>query len=92
MRLRDLSPVTHVRANMPSFLLIHGNADTLVPFEQSTRFCASIQQAGGQCELLEVKGAGHGIRRWEASKDATRYKQYMVDWLRNHMRQPIISS
>jgi acetyl esterase len=84
-RLRDLSPVTHVSATMPPFLLIHGTADTLVPFEQSTKFCNTIHQAGGQCDLLEVKGAEHGIRRWEGSKDSTRYKQYMVDWLTSHI-------
>ncbi|HUS06853.1 MAG TPA: alpha/beta hydrolase [Bryobacteraceae bacterium] len=88
MRLRQLSPVTHVRRDMPPFLLIHGTADRLVPFEQSAKFCADIRKAGGQCDLLPVNGAVHGIRRWEASKDFTMYKQYMVDWLAKQLAEP----
>ncbi len=78
--LRRLSPLYNVRPDMPPFLLIHGTADTLVPFEQSTRMCEQMHQAGAACELYPVKGGEHGVRWWE-SDHLTAYKQVMIRWL-----------
>jgi alpha-L-fucosidase 2 len=82
--LRQLSPINHVRAGMPAFLLIHGTADPLVPFEQSRTMCKAIRNAGGTCDLLAVKGGGHGLRGWEAA-GLTSYKHLMIDWLQKHL-------
>ena len=84
MRLRDLSPVRHVRSGMPPFLLIHGTADALVPFEQSRNMCREIRKVGGPCDLLAVKGGGHGLRWWE-SAGLTSYKGLMLEWLRKRI-------
>ena len=84
MRLCDLSPVRHVRSGMPPFLLIHGTADALVPFEQSRNMCREIRKVGGACDLLAVKGGGHGLRWWE-SAGLTSYKRLMLEWLRKHI-------
>lgn len=81
--LKQFSPIEHVRKDMPPFLLIHGTADTLVPFEQSKEMCARIKAAGASCELYPVAGAGHGVRWWESNGAAARpYKHEMVRWLR----------
>ena len=82
--LRNLSPINFVSAGMPPFFLIHGTADTLVPFEQSERMCTRIREAGGSCELFPVKGGGHGIRWWE-SDHRTAYKQHMIHWLEKEL-------
>jgi len=84
MRLRDLSPIRHVRRGIAPFLLIHGTADALVPFEQSRNMCREIRKAGGECDLLAVKGGGHGLRWWE-SAGLTSYKRLMIDWLRKRI-------
>jgi acetyl esterase len=83
-RLRQLSPINHVHSGMPPFLLIHGTADPLVPFEQSRNMCKAIRNAGGTCDLLAVKGGGHGLRRWEFA-GLTSYKRLMIDWLQKHL-------
>src|SRR5262249_20985417 len=83
-RMRDLSPLRHVGPGMPPFLLIHGTADTMVPFEQSRTMCQAVRQAGGECDLLAVKGGGHGLRRWEAA-GLTSYKRLMVEWLKKRV-------
>jgi acetyl esterase len=80
-RLQELSPLRHVRSGMPPFLLIHGTADALVPFEQSQNMCRAIRGVGGECDLIAVKGGGHGIRWWESS-GLTSYKRLMTGWLR----------
>ncbi len=82
--LREISPVYWVRPDSPPFLLIHGTADTLVPFEQSREMCAKVHEAGGVCELYAVPGGGHGIRWWEADR-LTAYKQHMIEWLKREL-------
>ena len=57
---RALSPIHHVRADQPPVLIHHGDADTLVPIEQSRRFRDAARAAGGRVELVEVRGGGHG--------------------------------
>lgn len=79
--LERLSPIYNVRADMPPFLLIHGTADTLVPFEQSERMCKKMSEAGASCELYPVPGGGHGIRWWDHNRELTAYKKVMVAWL-----------
>jgi acetyl esterase/lipase len=53
------SPVTHVRAGAPPFLLQHGTDDTWVPVAQSVRLADALQAAGGSVELEVVPGADH---------------------------------
>ncbi len=88
--LQRLSPLYNVRRDMPPFLLIHGTADSLVPFEQSERMCQRMREAGASCDLYPVKGGGHGIRWWEQSGSLTAYKKTMVDWLGRLFREPIL--
>jgi arylsulfatase A-like enzyme/acetyl esterase/lipase len=56
----DASPITHVSADDPPFLILHGDRDTLVPLEQSNRLQTALEQAGVAVQLLVVPGAGHG--------------------------------
>ncbi|MBV8571471.1 MAG: alpha/beta hydrolase [Acidobacteriaceae bacterium] len=80
--LSGLSPIDNVRPDMPPFLLIHGTADPLVPFEQSTAMCSRMRQAGASCQIYPVQGAGHGIRWWETNSDIrTAYKEKLIQWL-----------
>jgi alpha-L-fucosidase 2 len=84
--LAQLSPIDNVRSSMPPFLFIHGTADALVPFEQSSEMCDRMRKAGASCEIYPVEGAGHGIRWWESyPKLARGYKQKMVQWLREEL-------
>ena len=66
-RLAQLSPIGRVRGGMPPFLMIHGTADQLVPFEQSRAMCSKMQSVGASCDLFRVPGGGHGLRRWESN-------------------------
>jgi alpha-L-fucosidase 2 len=85
--LSQLSPIDNVRHDMPPFLLIHGTADGLVPFRQSSEMCERMKKAGASCELYPVAGAGHGIWLWESAPQlASAYKHKMIAWLRQQLR------
>ncbi len=65
------SPVTHVRAGVPPFLLLHGRADRFVPCVQSERLAAALTDAGADVELHTYDGADHmWLGAPEAAEDA----------------------
>ncbi len=54
------SPVSHASASAPATLLISGDADTVVPLDQSVRLRDVLVAAGAPDVVLEVvPGAGH---------------------------------
>jgi acetyl esterase/lipase len=56
----QLSPINLVRAGLPPTLILHGDPDPYVPFEQSVRLKEALDRAGVPCQLLRVPGGGHG--------------------------------
>lgn len=57
---RQISPVYHVTRDDPPTLIIHGDADTLVPLQQSQLMIAKLKETGIPAELVVKPGAGHG--------------------------------
>lgn len=58
-RARQLSPARLVTGPAIPFLLIHGDADPLVPLQQSEKMVEVLKSAGGSAELIVKKGGGH---------------------------------
>lgn len=56
-----LSPCHLVKPGLPPTLVLHGEADQTVPFENAQRFVELMQKAGNQCTLKSYSGAGHGF-------------------------------
>jgi acetyl esterase/lipase len=59
---RAASPVALVRADAPPFLLLHGDADVLVPIRQSVRLHEALIEAGGSSVFEVVPGYNHMFR------------------------------
>ena len=57
----DASPITHVSKDSAPFLLLHGDADRLVPFQQSVEMRDKLKAAGVDAELFTGKGGAHGF-------------------------------
>ncbi len=57
---REASPITHVTADDPPLLLIHGDQDDVVPYALSERFRERLAEAGVKTDLIKVSGARHG--------------------------------
>jgi pectin methylesterase-like acyl-CoA thioesterase len=74
--LRQISPITYIKPKLPPFFLIHGTADTSVPYAQSVNLQAKLQENRVPCELIALQGATHKIADWPAD-----YQGKMVNWL-----------
>ncbi|WP_175410701.1 alpha/beta hydrolase [Streptomyces sp. TRM64462] len=63
---RAASPVAHVHADAPPFLVLHGTEDVLIPLAQGEQLAAALRRAGARVDFRPVPGAGHG---WEGLAD-----------------------
>ncbi|MEP6663996.1 MAG: alpha/beta hydrolase, partial [Verrucomicrobiota bacterium] len=61
---RSLSPIYYISSNTPPTLILHGDADTLVPIQQSEVFLARAKEFGVPTKLIVKKGEGHGWKDW----------------------------
>jgi acetyl esterase/lipase len=55
------SPINYISSDDPPLLLIHGEIDRIIPFEQSSLMYQAYQQAGLETTLIKVIWAGHGL-------------------------------
>lgn len=78
------SPVTHVSADDPPVLMMHGTEDRTVPYTQATLLEALLKQTGVPVELITVEGAGHGLRNG-APEDVRAALQRENDFLAEHL-------
>jgi acetyl esterase/lipase len=77
---KKLSPITYVRKGLPPVLSIHGDADPVVPYDQSARLTKELKAAGNQAELITVPGGQHGFPPEEMS----RLWPQIFKWLKKH--------
>jgi dipeptidyl aminopeptidase/acylaminoacyl peptidase len=55
----ELSPLSHVRGDVPPVFVAHGTDDHVVPVGQSRELAARLRAAGATVDYLEVPGADH---------------------------------
>ena len=58
---REASPHWRATSNTAPTLLLHGDADTTVPYEQSVNYQRRLTELGVRCELYTEPGAAHGF-------------------------------
>jgi dipeptidyl aminopeptidase/acylaminoacyl peptidase len=60
------NPITYIskEKTLPPFLIMHGDRDALVPFNQSVLFYEALKAAGQNATFYKVRGAGHGDGFW----------------------------
>ena len=56
-----ISPAHHVKSGAPPALILHGRADTTVPFRSAEVFTEEMKAAGNRCELRGYDGQPHGF-------------------------------
>jgi acetyl esterase/lipase len=77
---RDISPVTHVSPDDPPTLIIHGDADTLVPLQQSEEIVAAFEKAKVPSKLVVKPGFGHGWLTMAQDMNT------LADWFDEHLK------
>jgi len=78
----EASPINHVRADAPPFLISHGTADDAVPFEHARHLHAALQSVGGYSELVTLAGADHG---WQPTPGMMRFGELALDFFQRHL-------
>jgi acetyl esterase/lipase len=73
-KITQISPARLVTPQAPPFLLIHGDADPLVPLQQSEAMLAALKKAGVPAELIVKKGGAHP---WPTLHEEVRF---VADW------------
>lgn len=77
---REISPIYFVSATTAPTLIIHGDADKLVPYQQADSFVNKAKAAGVTANLINRPGKAHG---WpEMVTDL----QIFADWFDLHLR------
>lgn len=59
-KAKRAAPLTYVTSDDPPFLIVHGDKDPLVPWEQSQMLTDSLKGAKCMVTFITVPGAGHG--------------------------------
>jgi acetyl esterase/lipase len=78
-RATAISPARLVKGTPVPFLIIHGDADPLVPLQQSRKMVEALKAAGGPAELIVKKGGGHP---WMTIFEEVKI---MADWFDQHL-------
>lgn len=76
---RQISPINHVSSDDPPTLIIHGDKDLLVPYQQAETFTAKLKETGVTAELVTKPGAAHG---WA---DIGSDMPQIADWFDKHL-------
>ncbi|MGD6749116.1 alpha/beta hydrolase fold domain-containing protein [Streptomyces sp. BH105] len=77
------SPLKRVHAGAPPFLVVHGEADTMVPCSHGRDLADALWAAGVPVELRAIPGADHG---WHGATEdeVTRIFTTSLDFVRQH--------
>jgi acetyl esterase/lipase len=77
---RDISPIHHVSPDDAPTLILHGDADKLVPLQQSQAIVDRLKAAGVEAKLVVKPGAGHGWLTMGQDMAA------LADWFDDHLK------
>ncbi len=79
---RSISPARLVTPQAPPFLVIHGDADPVVPLQQSQSLVAALSQAEVPAELIVKEGGAHP---WPTVREEV---VVMAEWFQKQLVRP----
>lgn len=83
----EISPIYHVNERLPPTLIIHGDADDVVPLQQSESFLERARAAGAKdLKLIVRRGKRHGWPEgsivWKSHEDTREFVEWFDRFLR----------
>ena len=77
---RVISPIYYVHEKMPPVLIVHGDADKLVPIQQAQIFVEACEKKAVKAKLVVKEGGLHG---WPGiEKDLVTLADWFDQWLK----------
>jgi acetyl esterase/lipase len=83
------SPITHVSKSSPPALLMHGDSDDVVPYQQSVAMQAALKAQGATVKLVTISGGEHGPNFGIPNKPHAQLPEAFketVSWLDAHLK------
>lgn len=79
------SPTRYISENTPPTLIVHGDADTMVPIQQSHELMAKLTEVGIPHELVIIPGAEHS---WMGTPqtEVDRIVDLTIDWIQEQAK------
>lgn len=81
---RLANPMTYIDEKDAPVLILHGEADSTVPFCQSLMLFDAMQRNGVPCKLINVPGAGHGKGMW-----LPEYREEMIRFFKSEYNRKL---
>ena len=77
---KEISPANFINSAMPPVLIVHGDADKLVPYQQAEVFVDKAKKAGAVAKLVRREGKDHG---WQGMDQDI---ELFANWFDQHLR------
>lgn len=84
-KLLRYCPVHNIGPDYPPALLLHGDQDNDVPYEQSEQMSTALENHGIENHLITVKGAGHGFDGDGKNPEVKQVFESVVKFLQTHI-------
>ncbi len=85
------SPIIYVKAGDPPFLLVHGDRDRTVPYDQSVKMEAALRKEGVPVEFITVTNGNHSMEAMAGDPpvkpDADALKARVLEFLDRNLKQ-----
>ena len=78
--VKQISPIYYVTPDDPPVLIVHGDADKTVPFQQSESIIKKLKDANVPNRFIIKNGGGHGWKNKEVEE------KNFVDWFDKYLR------
>lgn len=78
---KKASPSFNTKKTATKFLVMHGNADVLVDYKISEKFCEDMTALGTQCDMIVLDGVNHAfiLSRYQSTDEKINEYMTMID-------------
>jgi acetyl esterase/lipase len=83
---RQASPITHVQAGLPPFLVLYAEEEFPTLAEMAESFGAALAEKECDFELVRVRDRNHLTILWQARSPEDHVARMVVDFVRKHSR------
>jgi len=75
-KMTDVSPISFASKDDPPILIVHGDADSIVPVEHAERLQAALEEISADSELFIVEGGKHDVAGAGEEKSTLRATEF----------------